>query len=126
MPLSMGEGTRLLQHQIRSSTNISGTVPSKHEPGQRAGMCGVFNNDSSVDQNGRAAAGRILMRLRIGRAIAKIGGIKDRYVGAITLPQEPAVLELERAGARARHLVHGKLERNEPEFADIMTDDAGK
>ena len=93
---------------------------------QRAGVNAILDHDDTVDHDRGAASARISMRICIGRAVVKISGIEDRHVGAITFAQQTAISELERARARAGHLVHGALEREDAELAHVMADDAGK
>ena len=64
------------------------------------------------------------MRVGVGRAVAEIGRIEDRDVGAIAFLQQPAVLELERARGRAGHLVDRELQRQRAALAHVMVDDA--
>src|SRR5262249_24750877 len=123
MAVSMGCQTRTRADRY-NSIHTPGAISPEHAAGERAGMRRIFNHDGAIDQDRGAAPRGILMRPTVSRAILEIGGIEDRYIRAITLPQETAVDQFERACGSPGHLVHGKLERDEAELPDIMPDDA--
>ena len=56
---------------------------AQHDAGQGAGMGRVVDDDDAVDDRAGARARGIAVRLGIGRAVAEIGGVEDRDVGAI-------------------------------------------
>src|SRR5262249_35201510 len=68
---------------------------AENHPRQRAGVGCVLDDERAVDENRRTLAARILVRVGIGRPIAKILRIEDRDVGAKTIAQQSAILELE-------------------------------
>src|ERR1700737_3945778 len=76
---------------------------------QRVGVGGILDHDGTIDEHGRTGSARILVRLRVGRTVAKIAGIEDRQVRTITLPQETAIFQLERARCCASHLMNRDL-----------------
>src|SRR3974377_742836 len=106
------------------SAHAARSIAPKHLSGQRPGVGAILDHDNAVDDDGSAASAGIAMRIRVSRAIMKVCGIKDCDVGASAFAQQPAVRKLARARACAGHLVHGKLERNDAELADVMADDA--
>src|SRR5262249_49186369 len=108
------------------STDAAVAVAPQHLARQRARVSRVLDHDGAVDDHTGALAAGISMWSGRGSAILKLGGIKDRPVGAATFPQQTAILQFQRAGGGARHLVDGEFERNDAELADIMADDARK
>ena len=66
------------------------------------------------------------MRLGIGGAVAEIGGIEDRDVGALALGEEAAVAQLQRARRAAGHLVDRLLQRQQALVMHVVADDARK
>jgi hypothetical protein len=60
------------------SSYRASAVPSQHAPWKRLRVLCIFHHNRAVDHDGGAAARGKLMRLRVGRTIIEIGGIKDR------------------------------------------------
>ena len=51
----------------------------------------VLHDDDTVDEDSRASAARVPVRLSVSRLVLEIGGVEDRDIGPPALFQKPAV-----------------------------------
>src|SRR5438046_1917884 len=88
-------------------------LAAQHDARCRAGVSRLLDDDRAVDDDGRAFAARIAMRVRVSRTIPEVVRIKDCDVGPVTFLQESTVPQFERLGGAAGHLVNRLLQRDE-------------
>src|SRR6185312_11645767 len=84
---SFGELSEGLSHR-------AARIAAQHFAGQGAGVGCVLDHERAVDDHRGARAARELMRLGVGGAVGEIVGVEDDHIGAKTLAQQAAVLEL--------------------------------
>ena len=94
-------------------------------PGSGAGVGRVVDDEDAVDDDRRARAGRIAVRVGVGRAVVEIVRVEDRDVGAPALARagRGRAASSARAGS-AGHLVDRAFERQQPLVAHVAADDA--
>src|SRR5262245_17158116 len=95
----------------------------EHAAREGAGVGAGVDHEHAVDDDMRDT-GRILPRLLEGGAVRDRGGIEHRDIGGVAGPEHPAVLETERDCGPAGHLVHRLRQREQPEVARVMAEDA--
>src|SRR6185437_16528769 len=76
--------------------------------GERTAERAVAHLNLAVDDH-VAYAGRVLMRLRVGSAVAHAGRVEDDDVGEAAGQQPPAPIEAEVVGGQAGHAPHRLL-----------------
>src|SRR5437868_14836888 len=82
---------RICNSAISDLADVAVAVAPQHLARQRAGVGRVLDHDRAVDDDGGAFAGRILMRISVGRTVLEVLGIEDGHVGAVALPEQAAI-----------------------------------
>src|SRR2546426_3141554 len=100
-----------------------GWVRSRCEDATRAQRphAAAVHDDGAVDDD-VGDPRRIAVGIGEGRLVLDGAGIEDCEVGGVALAHEPAVAEAEPRGAHPRHLVDGRLEREELLLAGVLAE----
>jgi hypothetical protein len=76
---------------IASLADASVGASAEYDPRRRAGVRRFLDDDSAVDDDGRARAAWIAMWVCVSRLVPKIIRIKDRDVSTVAFLQQPVV-----------------------------------